>query len=47
MQALSQTTGVKFEILELQQARRLRFVLIEEKRVNALLQSLVDKDPEV
>jgi len=46
-QALDQYTGVAFEIHEFTQAKRLRFVLIEEKRITDILQDLVKKDPEV
>jgi hypothetical protein len=43
---LAKCDGVKFEIYELSQAKRLKHVLLEEKRINALLESLLKQDPE-
>ncbi len=37
---------MKFELYELSQAKRLKHVLLEEKRINALLENLLKQDPE-
>lgn len=44
--ALSDAAGLKFPLREWEQAKTLKALIIEERRVTALLEALVTKDPE-